>query len=79
MEAICCHCLIYSIILEGVQIDFNFFRMVGEKSTAQVARSDDWEGIDTKRHQKERHPVCTRYILNGGPPIGGDEVGKLYF
>ena len=53
--------------------------MFGEKSTAHAARSDGWEGIGTKRHQKERHLVCTRYILNGGPPIRGDEVGKLYF
>ena len=41
--------------------------MFGEKPTAHVARSDGWEGIGTKRHQKERHPVCTRCILNGGP------------
>jgi len=58
---------------------YTFFGMVGEKWTHHVARSNGWKDTGTKRHQKERHPVCTRYILNGGPPIGGDEVGKLYF
>ena len=45
--------------------------MFGEKSTAHAARSDGWEGIGTKRHQKERHTVCTRCILNGGPICTG--------
>ena len=49
----------------------NFFRMVGEKSIAHVARSDGWEGIGTKRHQNEKHPVCTRCKLNGGPYATG--------
>ena len=35
--------------------------MFGEKSTAHVARSDSWEGIGIKRHQKERHPVHTKW------------------
>ena len=28
---------------------------------AHVARSDGWECIGTKRHQKERHPVHTKW------------------